>query len=112
MENHVMNHFTTDHPVTVSKPICLSPQAWGLIRWALVPLCVMAFYCGSFIWHFEILGDPVRDNAHGWLGPVIRGDSHTVDIGKVGFYEGTDLSFYRTYRPLCVIWLRVQGLYD
>jgi len=61
-------------------------------------LALLLFYVGSFTWRFEIFGDPVRDNAHGWLEPTIRGDLRTVDIGKVGYYEGTDFSLYRTYR--------------
>ena len=75
-------------------------------------LVLLLFYVGSFTCRFEIFGDPVRDNAHGWLGPTIRGDLHTADIGKVGYYEGTDFSLYRTYRPLCGLWLRAWGYSD
>jgi hypothetical protein len=78
----------------------------------LFPFCVLALYVGSFVWHFDIFSDPARDDAHGWLGPVIRADSHAVDIGGVYDYEGTDFSLYHTYHPLCVVWLRVMGISD
>jgi hypothetical protein len=78
----------------------------------VVILCVLAFYVGSFIWRFDIFSDAVRDNQHGWLGPAIRGDSHTVNIGKVNYYEGTNYFAYRTYRPLCKVWLWVMGFSD
>jgi len=74
--------------------------------------CGFLFYVGYFIWHFEVFSDAVRDDKHGWLGPAIRRDSHTMDIGKVLFYEGTDFSAYRTYRPLCRLWLLVMGFSD
>jgi hypothetical protein len=103
-----MNPFTTDHPMA-SRQIQLSHRGRRVVRWLLVPFCFLALYVGSFIWHFDIFSSPVRDG-HGWLGPVVRGDSHVVDIGKVYDYEGTDFSLYRTYHPLCVVWLRVNGL--
>jgi len=71
--------------------------------------CAALLYVGSFACRFDLFGDAVRDNEHGWLGPAIREDSRTVDIGKVGYYEGTDFSLYRTYRPLCRVWLSVMG---
>jgi len=69
----------------------------------------MVLYFAAFICRFEILSSPVRDDAHGWLGPVMRGDTHSVDIGKVYYYEGTDFSAYRVFRPLCRVWLLVMG---
>ncbi len=68
---------------------------------------LLAFYLVAFVWCFEIFSAPVRDNEHGWLGPVIRGHSHIVDIGKVYYNEDTDISLYRTFRPLCKVWLWV-----
>lgn len=70
---------------------------------------VAVVYFAAFIWSFEILSSPVRDNKHGWLGPPIRGDVHTIDIGKAYYYEGTDFSAYRRFQPLCKAWLIVMG---
>jgi len=69
----------------------------------------MVLYFTAFICRFEILSSPVRDNAHGWLGPVMRGDTHSADIGKVYYYEGTDFSSYRVFHPLCRVWLCLMG---
>ena len=33
-------------------------------------------YVSAFFWRFDVISSPVRDNDHGWLGPVIRGDKH------------------------------------
>ncbi|PYJ62336.1 MAG: hypothetical protein DME20_08750 [Verrucomicrobia bacterium] len=67
-------------------------------------------YVSAFFWRFDVISSPVRDNDHGWLGPVIRGDKHIKDLGKVYYYEGTDFSSYRTFRPLCKIWLKAHRL--
>jgi len=32
-----------------------------------------------------------------------------VDIGKVYYFEGTDISLYRTFRAPCKVWLWVMG---
>ena len=82
------------------KPFRLLAVAFGVL---------LVFYFAAFVWRFELLSGPVRDDVHGWLGPVIRGDAHTVDIGKVYYYEGTDFSSYRVFRPLCRVWLWVMG---
>jgi len=71
---------------------------------------VILIYLGAFVRKFEIFSGPVRDDKHGWLGPVIRGDLHTVDIGKVYYYEGTSFSSYQMFRPLCATWLWVNGV--
>jgi hypothetical protein len=80
-----------------------------VIVFGLICSLAMLFYICAFVWRFDVFGEAVRDNKHGWLGPTIRGDSHTMDIGEVGYYEGTDFSLYRTYRPLCGLWLSVTG---
>lgn len=98
-----MNPFTTDHPM--AQPTRVSPRVRQIIRWALVPFGVLTFYIGCFIWRFDVLSLPVRDNVHGWLGPLIRGDSHSICIGDVYFYEGTDFTLYDFYHPLCALWL-------
>jgi hypothetical protein len=105
-----MSRFTTDHPI--SKPIQRSIRARRAHRCFLIILGVLAIYVGSFVWQFEILGAPARNNERGWLGPAIRGDALFVDIGSVYYYEGTELSLYGWYRPLCGLWLAIQGLSD
>lgn len=86
-------------------------KKWRHIGFAfgLICSCAVLFYVCAFVWRFDVLGDAVRDNNRGWLGPGIRGNSHTVDIGKVGYYEGVDFSLYWAYRPLCRLWLSVKG---
>ena len=70
---------------------------------------LVAVYLGAFVWRFDLFSAPVRNNAHGWLGPARRGDRHVLDIGKIYFYDGTDYSDYRTFRPLCKVWLLLMG---
>jgi hypothetical protein len=71
---------------------------------------VLALYVGAFIWRFDVFSSPVRNNTHGWLEPLIRGDTHSQDIGKVYDYQSDDLSYYRAFFPLCKLWLIAQGL--
>jgi hypothetical protein len=42
---------------------------------------VIVIYFASFTWCFDLLSSPVR-NKHGWPGPLGRGDTHSIDIGK------------------------------
>jgi hypothetical protein len=69
-----------------------------------------ALYLISFGCVFQLVGAPVRTNQGNWLGPAKRFHSTTTDIGKVYYYEGTDLGAYHFYRPLCVVWLWLDGL--
>lgn len=85
-------------------------RARPLRRLALFAGVLMILYLAAFVCCFEILSCPVRNDSHGWLGPVMRGDMHSVDIGKVYYYEGTDFASYRVFQPLCKVWLLVQGL--
>src|SRR5215213_118075 len=62
------------------------------------------FYVGAFVYRFDIFSAPVR-NSDGWLGPLVRGDSQAVDVGKVWHTDNPQLSLYRTYGPLCRWWL-------
>ena len=80
-------------------------QAFRLLSLACGIL--FACYLAAFVVRFEIFSLPVRNNDHGWLGPVIRGNSPIVCIGDFYYYEGTDISRYRTFRPLCTVWLWV-----
>jgi hypothetical protein len=71
---------------------------------------LIAIYLAVFVMCFDVLSSPVRNNTHGWLGPAIRGDSHSVDIGKVYYYQGTNYYSYRVFKPLCKAWLWVNGV--
>jgi hypothetical protein len=104
-----MNVFTTEHPMA-PKRTQFSLYSRAAILCVAVFFCLFSFYIGCFVWRFDIFSAPVRENAHGWMGPEIRGVSHTMDIGGVYYYEGTDFSLYQSYRPLCEAWLVIQGL--
>jgi hypothetical protein len=71
---------------------------------------VGAVYFVAFVWCFDVFSAPVRNNKHGWLGPLIRGDTHSVDIGKAYDYESDDLFYYRMFWPLCKVWILLNGL--
>jgi len=66
-------------------------------------------YVISFISVFNVFSSPVRNN-DGWIGPAIRGNKQTRDIGKVFYYESQDYLLYDIYWPLCKVWLLIQGL--
>jgi len=70
----------------------------------------MAIYVVAFIVCFDPLSAPVRDNKHGWLGPLIRGDTRSIDAGKVWIYQSDDLIYYRVFWPLCKSWIFLNGL--
>ena len=71
-------------------------------------LCFL--YGSSFVFLFDLLGQPVHSNDFGWLGPAPRDTTSLVDIGEVYDYENSDLSLFRFYRPLCRLWLTLNGL--
>jgi len=70
----------------------------------------LAVYLVAFVWRFDVFSSPVRNNKHRWLGPLIRGDTHSVDIGKTYDYESDDLFYYRLFWPLFKVWILVNGL--
>ena len=71
---------------------------------------VLAVYLVAFVWYFDVFSSPVRNNKHGWLGPLIRGDTHSIDIGKTYDYESDDLFYYGLFWPLCKLWILANGL--
>jgi len=71
---------------------------------------VLVVYFAAFVWCFDVFSSPVRNDRHRWHGPLIRGDTHSVDIGKTYNYESHDLFYYRVFWPLCKIWILVNGL--
>jgi hypothetical protein len=93
-----LNYMLRRHSALLMRPLC---TICGL---------VLALYIGGFIWCFDVFSSPVRNDAHGWLGPLIRGDTHSQDIGKSYDYQSDDLSYYRVFFPLCKLWLIAQGL--
>jgi hypothetical protein len=85
--------------------------AWDLLKIPLLAAWVaLAIYCGLFTWHFELTSAPVLNRERGWLGPRIRQDRHTIDIGKTGYYASKDYRLYDSYRPLCRAWIWLNGL--
>jgi hypothetical protein len=70
--------------------------------------CAFGIYLAAFVFRFDITGAPVR-SSDGWLGPLMRGDSQAVDIGKVWHTDHHDAPMYRAYRPLCRLWLWLNG---
>lgn len=90
----------------VSWPPSLRP-----LRITMLAVCgALVLYVAAFVWRFDVLSDPVRNNQNGWLGPQIRGDKYCVDIGKVLYYGSDDISPYRgVFRPLCKVWIWVNG---
>ena len=76
----------------------------------IVSALLLLLYVGSFVCLFEVFGYATRNNSQGWLGPHLRGDKSSQDIGAVYYYESDDLSFYHVYWPLCKLWLFAQGL--
>ncbi len=69
-----------------------------------------AVYFLAFVCRFDVFSSPVRNNRHGWLGPLIRGDTHSIDIGKTYDYESDDLFYYHVFWPLCKLWILANGL--
>ena len=69
----------------------------------------LGLYLAAFVWQFQLLGLPVRNNDHGWLGPPLRRNPNVRDIGKIYYYEGTDYSSYHRFYPLCQVWLWMNG---
>ena len=77
----------------------------------MIALLPPLLYVVAFAVHFEILGSPVRDDRHGWLGPRVRGDDRCEDIGKVWYRRGDEISDYTgVYAPLCRFWVFANGL--
>jgi hypothetical protein len=71
---------------------------------------VAVAYLGAFVAEFQLLGLPVRDEVHGWLGPTPRNTSCVVDIGKVNSWQCDDITVFRRYRFGCQAWLWAMGL--
>ena len=89
-----------------------NPQAKNYVTYTRILIFAGFVYIISFLALFEVFRPPVRDDTHGWLGPTPRSKllkGTILDIGKVNFYTGTDITPYRLYRPLCVIWLWLNG---
>jgi hypothetical protein len=72
---------------------------------ALVCGAAVLVYVGAFVWYFDVVSGPVKDDQHGWLGPVLRSNSNVIGVGNGFYYEGTNFTAYRNFRPLCKVWL-------
>lgn len=74
---------------------------------------VLLFYPIRFAIAFELLGNPVRSSADGWLGPTPRdAGACVVDIGKINAWECEDTSLFVRHRYGCELWLRIFGYSD
>jgi len=79
----------------------------------VLSVCHPRFGCvlrSAGLWRFDVFSSPVRNDRHGWLGPLIRGDKHSVDIRKTYNYQSDDLLYYRAFWPLGKIWILMKGL--
>jgi hypothetical protein len=66
-----------------------------------------------FVATFQLLGAPVRDRTHGWLGPTPRDPRYQhclIDIGKVNDWTCPDITPFQRHRIGCLLWLRLNGL--
>ena len=77
---------------------------------AKIVALVLVVYLAAFVWRFDVFSSPVRNDRHGWLGPLIRDDKHSVDIRKTYNYQSDDLLYYRAFWPLRKIWILMNGL--
>ena len=71
---------------------------------------VLGVYVVAFLCCFDVFSGPVRNDRLGWLGPLVRGDTHSVDVGKVYDYQSDDTFYYRLFWPLCKAWILANGL--
>jgi hypothetical protein len=71
---------------------------------------IVAVYVSAFLTEFQLLGLPVRNEAHGWLGPTPRRASCVVDTGKINSWQCDDITIFQRYRLGCQAWLWVMGL--
>ena len=76
---------------------------------SIAVVCAVGSYLTAFACCFNILSAPAR-SWDGWLGPLARSDSHAIDIGSVWHIDSPNRAIYRTFTPLCYLWLRAQGL--
>lgn len=76
---------------------------------AVLLLLILLLYLISFALDFQLTGLPVRNNEYGWSGPTYRENPEVRDIGKINYYEGDNYTKYRFYRPLCNLWLVLNG---
>jgi hypothetical protein len=70
---------------------------------------LMMWFVGAFVWEFELLGLPVRNNTHGWLGPTLRNNACVEDIGKVNYWTCGDIRVFTRHRLGGWAWLKLNG---
>jgi hypothetical protein len=73
-------------------------------------ICVFGYFLSVFVLRFQLLGYPVRNNEHGWLGPTPRSSSCVEDAGKVNYWKCDDVSVFKEHRIGSALWLRLNGL--
>jgi len=80
-----------------------------LLAVSLVPVLVLGYWFAEFAATFDLFGYPVRNNQYGWLGPTPHGTRCVSDIGKVHYWECSDISLFEQHQFGCHVWLHVFG---
>lgn len=91
-----------------TREFSVSRRVAGGLGWASVILIV--WLVAGFVREFELLGLPVRDNTHGWLGPTPRSRVCVEDIGKVNCWTCNDIAVFTRHRLGCWVWLKLNAL--
>jgi hypothetical protein len=71
----------------------------GALVGAYIGVGVVIYQITSFIVAFQMLGLPVRDDTHGWLGPTPGRTGCVIDIGKVNYWNCPDVSLFKRHLP-------------
>ena len=89
----------------------VASRCWKIIKPAVIAMAIgFTIYTTMFCWRFELLGLPVITRDRGWIGPSIRHDKQSPDVGGVRYYDSSDYRLYDFYRPLCHAWIWMNGL--
>jgi len=89
----------------------VASRCWIVLKPTMIAIVIgFTIYTAMFCWHFEMFGQPVINRERGWIGPSIRHDQKSPDVGGVRYYESSDYRLYDFYRPLCRAWIWMNGL--
>jgi hypothetical protein len=103
-------HDLTRHSAAYRQYVSVPRRVRRLVTLGgVLSLLLIGGYVVAFVAQFSILGPPVRDEAHGWLGPTPRGSSCVRDIGKVNEWTCDDIGVFQRYRLGSRVWLWANG---
>ena len=94
------------------NPVAAAARArWSRVGVAVACLAatVVLYQVSMFLVIFEVLGPPVRDNTHGWLGPTPRQTGCVEDMGKMNYWNCPDVSVFQHHQLGCRVWLWANG---